>query len=101
MASLVCLALALRPSESPSPWDLAPPSGFLVTCVCVCVCVCVRAHTLLGLEFGFTLAKQVPYCLNHTSSPFCSGYFGGEVLQSNSPWLASYCDPPDVSLPSS
>jgi hypothetical protein len=34
---------------------------------------------LVGLEFEFrasTLAKQVLYCLNHTSSPFCSGYFG-------------------------
>jgi hypothetical protein len=26
-------------------------------------------------------AKQVLYHLSHTSNPFCSGYFGGEVLQ--------------------
>jgi hypothetical protein len=25
---------------------------------------------------GFALAKQVLYCLSHTFSPFCSGYFG-------------------------
>jgi hypothetical protein len=24
---------------------------------------------------GFELAKQVFYCLSHTSSPFCSSYF--------------------------
>jgi hypothetical protein len=29
---------------------------------------------------GFTLAKQTLYCLSHTSSAFCSGYFGDEVL---------------------
>jgi hypothetical protein len=28
---------------------------------------------------GFPLAKQVLYCLSHTSSPICSGYFGDEV----------------------
>jgi hypothetical protein len=28
---------------------------------------------------GFTLAKQVLYCLSHTSSPFCFGYFGDGV----------------------
>jgi hypothetical protein len=27
------------------------------------------------------LAKQVPYHLSHTSSPFCSGYFGDGVLR--------------------
>jgi hypothetical protein len=26
-------------------------------------------------------AKQVLYHLSHTSSPFCSGYFGYEVLR--------------------
>jgi hypothetical protein len=30
---------------------------------------------------GLMLAIQVFYCLNHASSPFCSGYFGdGGVL---------------------
>jgi hypothetical protein len=33
-----------------------------------------------GLEFRTLLAKQVLYCLNHTSSPFHSGYFGDRVL---------------------
>jgi hypothetical protein len=28
---------------------------------------------------GFTLAKQELYLLSHTSSPFCSGYFGDGV----------------------
>jgi hypothetical protein len=35
---------------------------------------------LVGLEFelkqGFALTKQALYHLSHTSSPFCSGYFG-------------------------
>jgi hypothetical protein len=28
---------------------------------------------------GFVLAKQALYLLNHTSSPFCPGYFGDEI----------------------
>jgi hypothetical protein len=28
---------------------------------------------------GFVLAKQVFYCLSHTFSPFCPGYFGDGV----------------------
>jgi hypothetical protein len=31
---------------------------------------------------GFTLEKQVFYCLSHTSSPFCSGYCGDGGLKS-------------------
>jgi hypothetical protein len=34
----------------------------------------------LGLIEGFALAKQVLYHLSHTSSPFCSSYFGDGVL---------------------
>jgi hypothetical protein len=34
----------------------------------------------LFLGLGFALAKQVLYHLSHTSSPFCSGYFGDKVL---------------------
>jgi hypothetical protein len=30
---------------------------------------------------GFVLAKQALNCLSHSSSPFCSGYFGNGVLQ--------------------
>jgi hypothetical protein len=30
---------------------------------------------------GFAFAKQVLYHLSHTSSPFCSGYFGDRVSQ--------------------
>jgi hypothetical protein len=38
---------------------------------------------LVGLGFKLktsNLEKQVLYCLSHTSSPFCSGYFGDGVL---------------------
>jgi hypothetical protein len=31
---------------------------------------------VFGREQDFLLAKQVLYCLSHTSSSFCSGYFG-------------------------
>jgi hypothetical protein len=48
------------------------------------------------------LAKQMFYCLSHTSSPFCSGYFGdGGGLMKFLPRLASSHDPPNLSLPSS
>jgi hypothetical protein len=35
------------------------------------------------VELEFVLTKQALYHLNHTSSPFCSGYFGdgGESLE--------------------
>jgi hypothetical protein len=40
----------------------------------------------LGFEIGaYTLAKQVPYCLSHTSSLFCSGYFRDGVLRTTYP----------------
>jgi hypothetical protein len=40
--------------------------------------------------------------LNHTSNPFCSCYFGdGGGLSNYLPGLASNCDPPDLSIPSS
>jgi hypothetical protein len=46
-------------------------------------------HFLFSSFFGgtggwtqdFALAKQVLHCLSHTSSPFCSGYFGDGVSQ--------------------
>jgi hypothetical protein len=50
---------------------------------------------------GFTLAKQALYCLSHTSSTFCSGYFGDEVSQTILPRVASNSDPPDLTIPSS
>jgi hypothetical protein len=31
------------------------------------------------------LAKEVLFCLGQGSSPFCSGYFGDEVLPTNFP----------------
>jgi hypothetical protein len=34
-----------------------------------------------GFElWAFALVRQVFSRLNHTSSPFCSGYFGGKVF---------------------
>jgi hypothetical protein len=37
---------------------------------------------------GFMLTKQVLYCFSLTSSPFCSGYFGGGVWKTICPgWL--------------
>jgi hypothetical protein len=35
----------------------------------------------LFVGHGFMLAEQALYPLNHTSSPFCSGYFGDGVFQ--------------------
>jgi hypothetical protein len=39
----------------------------------------------LRLTQDFVLAKQVLYHLIHSSSPFCSGYFGDRVLQTICP----------------
>jgi hypothetical protein len=50
---------------------------------------------------GFLIADQVLYHLSHTSSPFCSGYFGGRGLSNCFPRLVSRCDPPNLSFPSS
>jgi hypothetical protein len=47
---------------------------------------------LVGLEFelsAYTLAKQVPYHLSHTSSPFYSGYFGDRGQVNGFPTPAS------------
>jgi hypothetical protein len=46
--------------------------SFKVVCVCVCVCVWWKWFWTQG----FASAEQVLYCLSHTSSPFCSSYFG-------------------------
>jgi hypothetical protein len=40
------------------------------------------------------LAEQVLYYLNHTSSPFCSGYFGDGNLVNYLPGLSSNGDLP-------
>jgi hypothetical protein len=40
------------------------------------------------LNSGLHAVKQVLYCLNHTSSPFCSDYFAYGVSQTTCPcWL--------------
>jgi hypothetical protein len=46
----------------------------------------------------FVFIKQTLYRLSHTSSPFCSGYFG---LRNYLPRLALNHYPPDLSLPRS
>jgi hypothetical protein len=46
------------------------------------------------------LCLQALYCLSHTSSSFCSGYFGDGVSNSL-PGLASNLNPSNLSLPSS
>jgi hypothetical protein len=44
------------------------------------------------------LAKQVLYCLSHTSKPFCSGYFGDGGLVNYLSGLALNHNAPDLSL---
>jgi hypothetical protein len=44
-------------------------------------------------NLGFTLAKQMLYCLSHTSGLFCSGYFGDRVLTNYLPRIASKLNP--------
>jgi hypothetical protein len=52
-------------------------------------------------RFFFARAKQVLYRLSHTSSPFCSGYFGDGGLSNYLPRVASNHNSPDLGLPSS
>jgi hypothetical protein len=40
---------------------------------------------LVGLGFGFTLAKQALYCLHHAFSLFGSDYFGDGLFQTICP----------------
>jgi hypothetical protein len=47
------------------------------------------------------LMKQALHYLSHISSSFYFGYFGDGGLVNNLPVLASNCDPPDFSLPTS
>jgi hypothetical protein len=54
-----------------------------------------------GFEFRVShLQSRCSNCLNHTSSPFCSGYFGDGGLKNYLPRLASNHNLPDLSLPS-
>jgi hypothetical protein len=53
-----------------------------------------------NLTSGLRTYKQVLYCLSHTFSPFCSGYFEDGGLTSSLSWLASNHDPPNLSSPS-
>jgi hypothetical protein len=57
-------------------------------------------YKLGNLTFCFVLAKQAFYCLSHTSSPFCSGYFEDGVLSNYLSGLALNQDPPNFSIPS-
>jgi hypothetical protein len=56
---------------------------------CFCFSVGLR-HCIQG----FTLAKQVLYHFSHTSSPFCSGYFGDGIS-----WNICQCWPQTSILP--
>jgi hypothetical protein len=52
---------------------------------------------LVGLEFELRSSRlqcRRLYHLSHTSSPFCSGYFGDGGLSNYLPVLASNLDPP-------
>jgi hypothetical protein len=40
---------------------------------------------LVVVGLGFVLAKQVLCCMNHSNSPFCSGYFGVGVSRTICP----------------
>jgi hypothetical protein len=42
------------------------------------ICLFIFGRTKVWAQ-GFTLAKQVLYCLSHISSLFCSGYFGNRI----------------------
>jgi hypothetical protein len=65
--------------------------------------------SLNGFFFGetrvwtqhFTLVNQVLYCLNHTSSPFCSWLFWIWDLVNYLHGLASNHDPPNLCFPRS
>jgi hypothetical protein len=56
---------------------------------------------LVVLGFELMLARQVLYCLSHTSSAFFPGYFGDGDLMNYLPGLALNYYPPNLSLPSS
>jgi hypothetical protein len=49
------------------------------------------------LNSGLCFARQVLYHLSHSSSPFCSGYFGDRVLLFAQTGLD--CDPPILGFP--
>jgi hypothetical protein len=54
----------------------------------------------LGFALGIVLVKQVLYCLSHTSSPFCSDYFGDGGLINYFSGVALSPDPSTLCLPS-
>jgi hypothetical protein len=88
-------SLTLRLLLSPSPTHWYPLETRPVLHLCYSfLYVCgtgVWTHV-------FMLAKQALNLLSHTSSPFCSGYFGDGVSRTVCPgWPLT--DPPDVSLP--
>jgi hypothetical protein len=78
----------------------------LIHCLIFCIHVILWQNFFLFCSIGvwtqgFVLAKQMLYHLSHTSSPFCSGYFGDGSLMNYLPGLASNCDPPHLSFPRS
>jgi hypothetical protein len=68
----------LWPCRVSAPQPPCSPIGMGLISHWTGVSVRTHAHTRTHAH-GFTLAEQALYCLSHTSSPFCSGYFGDGV----------------------
>jgi hypothetical protein len=49
--------------------------------LCKISAILIISLFLFLVVLGFALAKQVLYCLSHTSNPFCSGYFEMRVYE--------------------
>jgi energy-coupling factor transporter transmembrane protein EcfT len=56
-------------------------SSFWTSLVLLCSIIGFFLAWTGSLDSGFHACKRVFYHLSHASSPFCSGYFGDEVLQ--------------------
>jgi hypothetical protein len=59
-------------SKSPR---LSETQGFCFVLFCFVLFCFRRGGTKVSIQ-DFALAKQALYCLSHTSSPFCSDWFG-------------------------
>jgi hypothetical protein len=94
LASQCALSNLCLPSSG--DYKCQPPQLVCNVCLGFFLCVC---GTGVWIQ-GFALAKQALYHLSHTSSPFCSGYFGDLVSWTICPgWLQTRS--PNLSLRSS
>jgi hypothetical protein len=102
------------PTEAPQHWNsmsLHPGSAFPeVPLLSVSAClshlafhptslIADSSHIFIFYLFIFLVRLEFEirtscYCLSHTSSPFCSGYFGDGCIVNYLPGLASNCDLP-------